>query len=83
LAQWAEENIPEGLTVFQLPTRHQKRMRTSNSIERLNKEIKRRTRVATLFPNEESLLRLVSAVLAEISEEWETGKVYLNMETEK
>jgi len=58
-------------------------MRTSNSIERLNKEIKRRTRVATLFPNEESLLRLVSAVLAEISEEWETGKVYLNMETEK
>jgi transposase-like protein len=57
-------------------------MRTSNSIERLNKEIKRRTRVATLFPNEESLLRLVSAVLAEISEDWETGKVYLNMEAE-
>ena len=46
-----------------------------NSIERLNKEIKRRTRVATLFPNEESLLRLVSAVLSEISEDWETGKV--------
>jgi len=58
-------------------------MRTSNSIERLNKEIKRRTRVATLFPNEESLLRLVSAILAEISADWETGKVYLNMETEK
>jgi transposase-like protein len=57
-------------------------MRTSNSIERLNKEIKRRTRVATLFPNEESLLRLVSAVLSEISEDWETGKVYLNMEAE-
>jgi transposase-like protein len=78
----AEVNIPEGLTVFQLPVKHQKRMRTSNSIERLNKEIKRRTRVATLFPNEESLLRLVSAVLSEISEDWETGKVYLNMETE-
>jgi transposase-like protein len=57
-------------------------MRTSNSIERLNKEIKRRTKVATLFPNEESLLRLVSAVLSEISEDWETGKVYLNMEAE-
>jgi transposase-like protein len=57
-------------------------MRTSNSIERLNKEIKRRTRVATLFPNEESLLRLVSAVLSEISEDWETGKVYLNMGAE-
>ncbi len=48
----------------------------------LNKEIKRRTKVATLFPNEESLLRLVSAVLAEISEDWETGKVYLSMENE-
>ncbi len=83
LAQWAEENVPEGLTVFQLPAGHRKRMRTSNSIERLNKEIKRRTRVATLFPNEESLLRLVSAILAEISDDWETGKVYLSMETEK
>jgi transposase-like protein len=82
LAQWAEVNIPEGLTVFELPAGHQKRMRTSNGIERLNKEIKRRTRVATLFPNEESLLRLVSAVLSEISDEWETGKVYLSMETE-
>jgi transposase-like protein len=49
-------------------------------IERLNQEIKRRTRVATLFPNEESLLRLVSAVLIEFSEEWETGKVYLKPE---
>jgi len=82
LTEWAENNIPEGLTVFQLPVSHQKRMRTSNSIERLNKEIKRRTRVATLFPNEASLLRLVSAILAEISDDWETGKVYLNMETE-
>ncbi len=51
LAEWAEKYIPEELTVFQLPRKHQKRMRTSNSIERLNKEIKRRTRVATLFPN--------------------------------
>jgi len=82
LAEWAEGNIPEGLTVFELPAHHQKRMRTSNGIERLNKEIKRRTRVATLFPNEESLLRLVSAVLSEISEEWETGKVYISMGTE-
>jgi len=82
LAEWAEENIPEGLAVFKLPVHHQKRMRTSNGIERLNKEIKRRTRVATLFPNEESLLRLVSAVLSEISEEWETGKVYISMGTE-
>ncbi|MBN2070059.1 MAG: transposase [Candidatus Krumholzibacteriota bacterium] len=48
----------------------------------MNEEIKRRTRVARLFPNEESLLRLVSAVLSEISEEWETGKRYLNMNAE-
>lgn len=82
LAEWAEENIPEGLTVFDLPESHRKKMRTTNSIERLNKEIKRRTRVATLFPNEESLLRLVSAVLAETSEEWETGMTYISMRTE-
>jgi transposase-like protein len=82
LAAWAEENIPEGLTFFSLPPAHWRRLRTSNSLERLNKEIKRRTRVATLFPNEASLLRLVTAIVSEISEEWETGKVYLNMETE-
>ena len=49
-------------------------------LERLSKEIKRRTRVATLFPNEASLLRLVTAVLMETSEEWETEKIYLRME---
>jgi transposase-like protein len=81
LASWLEQNIPEGLTVFNLPTSHRRRLRTSNLLERLNKEIKRRTRVATLFPNEASLLRLVSAVLMEVSEEWETdSRIYLQME---
>lgn len=80
LAQWAETAIPEGLTVFILPTEHQKKTRTVNMVERLNKEIRRRTRVATLFPNPESCLRLVSAVVMEISEEWETGKKYLSFE---
>lgn len=79
LSAWMEEAIPEGLTVFALPSAHWKKMRTSNMLERLNKEIKRRTSVATLFPNEASLLRLVSAVLMETSEEWESGKVYLRM----
>lgn len=79
LAAWMEENIPQGLTVFSLPDPHQKKMRTSNAMERVNQEVKRRTRVARVFPNEASLLRLVSALLAEISEEWETGKIYLNM----
>jgi transposase-like protein len=80
LAEWMENSIPEGLTVFSLPSEHRRFLRTSNTLERLNKEIKRRTRVAGLFPNEQSLLRLVSAVLAEISEEWETGRIYLTMD---
>ena len=75
IATWAENNIPEGLAVFLLPEEHRKRMRTTNMLERQNKEIKRRTRVATLFPNEASLLRLVTAVLVELSDEWETGKM--------
>ena len=80
LAEWMEANIPDGLAVLELPTTHRTRMRTTNGLERLNKEIKRRTRVATLFPNEESLLRLVSAILVEVSDDWETGKTYLIME---
>lgn len=79
LSAWMEENIPQGLAVFSLPTAHQCRMRTSNAIERVNQELKRRTRVASIFPNEASLLRLISALLCEISEEWLTGKIYLNM----
>ena len=82
LAEWLDQNIPEGLAVFALPHAHRRRLRTSNLMERVNKELRRRTRVATLFPNEASLLRLVTAVLAEISEEWETGRTYLNMEAE-
>jgi putative transposase len=81
LAGWMEANVPEGLTVFALPPEHRRRLRTSNLLERLNEEIKRRTRVATLFPNADSLLRLVTAILQETSEEWETAKVYLAMET--
>jgi transposase-like protein len=80
LAAWMSENIPEGLAIFAFPEPHRRRLRTSNMLERINKEIKRRTRVAALFPNEASLLRLVSAVLTEISEEWETEKIYLRME---
>jgi putative transposase len=80
LAAWLEENLPQGFTVFSLPLAHQSRLRTSNALERINQEIKRRTRVARVFPNETSLLRLVTALLCETSEEWETGKIYLNMQ---
>ena len=79
LSAWLETNVSEGLTVFELPASLRRRLRTTNVLERMNQEIKRRTRVATLFPNEASLLRLVSAVLSEQSEEWETGKVYLTI----
>jgi transposase-like protein len=82
LAEWVETNVPEGLAVFALPEPHRRRLRTTNALERLNRELHRRTRVATLFPNEASLLRLVSAMAAEISEEWETGRIYSNPESE-
>jgi putative transposase len=79
LADWMESNIPDGLTVFSFPEDHWRRIRTINSLERVCKEIRRRTRVATIFPNEASCLRLVSAVLMEISETWETGRIYLSL----
>ncbi len=71
--------MSEGLTVFDLglSEAQRKRLRTTNGLENLNQQIKRRTRVVRLFPNEESLLQLASAVLMEISEEWETGRKYL------
>jgi transposase-like protein len=81
LAAWLEANVPEGLTVFMLPAKLRRRLRTNNLLERLNREIKRRTRVATLFPNENSLLRLATAVLMETDEEWQTEKRYLPMKT--
>jgi putative transposase len=77
LAAWLEESVPEGLTVFDFPLEHRRKLRTNNSLERLNREVKRRTRVATLFPNEASLLRLAAAVLMEMDEEWQTEKRYL------
>lgn len=77
LAAWLETNVPEGLTVLDFPREHRRRLRTNNCVERLNREIKRRTRVATQFPNEASLLRLATAVLMETDEEWQTEKRYL------
>jgi len=77
LAAWLEQNVPEGLTVFDFPADHRRRLRTNNGLERLNREIKRRTRVASIFPNEASLLRLATAVLMETDDEWQTEKRYL------
>lgn len=83
LATWMEANIPEGLTVFSFPMSHRRRIRTANSLERLNREVRRRSRVAVLFPNVASCERLVTAVLMEISEEWETSRTYMRLNAEE
>jgi transposase-like protein len=77
LAAWMEENLPESLAVFAFPDPHRRLLRTTNGVERLNREVKRRTQVASIFPNEASCLRLASAVLMEISDDWQAGKAYL------
>jgi transposase-like protein len=78
LSEWMEVNIPEGLSVLAFPEEHRKRIRTNNLVERLNKEIKRRTRVVGIFPNEASCLRLVTGIIMEVSEEWLLAKRYLS-----
>lgn len=75
-----EERVEECLSCLEFPESHRRRIRTTNGLERLNQEIKRRTRVVRIFPNRESCLRLVSAMSMESSEEWITGRRYLDME---
>ncbi len=81
LADWLEKNITEGLTVSSYPASHSRRLRTASGLERLSREVKRRTRVVSIFPNEAAGLRLISAVLLEIHEEWQTDQMYLAFET--
>ena len=69
LARWEAENRQEGFTAFSLPVPHRRRLRTANIVERLNEELRRRMRVAELFPNEASYLRSVSAIVMEIAED--------------
>ena len=71
-----EDNLAEGFTVFDFPLEHRRTIRTTNSLERINKEIRRRTRVLGVFPNKASCLRLLSVMLIEMSEEWRIGKCY-------
>jgi transposase-like protein len=82
LAAWLEDNIPEGLAVFELPEHHRRRMRTSNSVERgIQQELKRRTIKIRVFPGETSLLRLASAVIVEIDEKRASeNKAYIKWE---
>ena len=77
LSEWMAGNLPEGLTVFSFPGAFRRLLRTTNGVERLHREVRRRARVVSIFPNQASCLRLVSAVLSEISDEWLTGRTYL------
>lgn len=81
LSHWLEENLEEGLTVFNYPPSHWRKLRTTNGLERLHREIRRRCRVASLFPSESSCLRLTTAIVMEISEEWETDRIYLTIDS--
>jgi len=76
-SEWMERNCEEGMAYYEFPPEHWKKIRTNNASERLNQEIKRRTSIARLFPNVESVLRLVTAVVVEIHEDWISGRKYL------
>lgn len=80
LTDWAEENIGQTLTFYRLPRQHHKHLKSTNLLERVNEEIKRRTRVVRIFPNEQSCLRLVRALCAEIHETWLEDNRYINMD---
>src|SRR6516164_8879623 len=80
LCAWVEDNIEETLSYYRLPLAHHKHMKSTNMLERLNQEIKRRTHVVRIFPNAESCLRLVRALAVETHEAWLEGTRYLNME---
>jgi putative transposase len=80
LCDWAEDNIEETLTYYRLPLAHHKHMKSTNMLERLNQELKRRTHVVRIFPNVESCLRLVRALAVETHENWLEGTRYLNMQ---
>jgi putative transposase len=80
VAEHLEEHVEDCLSCLSFPESHRRRIRTTNGQERLNQEIKRRTRVVRIFPNREACLRLVTALCVEHSEEWVTGRRYLDME---
>jgi transposase-like protein len=80
LCTWVEENIEETLTFCRLPREHRKHLKSTNMLERLSQEIKRRAHVIRIFPNEDSALRLIRALAVEIHEDWIEARCYLNME---
>jgi len=80
LCEWVEANIEETFTFYRLPKEHHKHLKSTNVLERLNQELKRRTHVIRIFPNGQSCLRLIRALAVEIHEAWLETYRYLNME---
>ena len=80
LCSWVEENIEQTFTFYRLPREHHKHLKSTNMLERLNQELKRRTHVIRIFPDEQSALRLIRALAVEIHEDWIEAHRYLNME---
>jgi transposase-like protein len=80
LCEWVEENIGETFSFYRLPLQHHKHLKSTNMLERFNEEIKRRTRVARIFPNEASCLRLIRALAVETHEGWLEASRYRNMD---
>ena len=80
LCEWVEANIEETWTFYRLPRQHHKHLKSTNMLERLNQEFKRRTLVVRIFPDEQSCLRLIRALAAEVHEDWMEDHRYLNME---
>jgi len=83
LAAFVDEEIEDCFAVFDRPKKQRRRLRTTNSLERYHEEIKRRTHVVRIFPNDRALLRLVGTLAMEFSEEWLCGKMYIRMEEDK
>ena len=79
LCDWVEDNVEETLTYYRLPRQHHKHMKSTNMLERLNQELKRRTHVVRIFPNAASCLRLIRALAVETHENWLEATRYLNM----
>lgn len=79
MARALEEDVEACLACYDAPAGHRSRLRTTNGLERLNQELKRRTRVVRIFPNRAALLRLVTALAMEQSDEWVSGRRYLDM----
>ena len=76
LSEWMEEACAESFTYFKFDEKYWRKIRTSNPLERLNREVKRRTKVVSIFPSEESCIRLISAMLVETNDNW-AGRVYI------